>query len=546
MALTRRQLLALGAGGAVQLATPGLARAASPWAPASGACCNSLRVLEIFCYGGLSQWENFWLSRDDDDAEDGLNWRGAYDDVAALDWSGCDSTLDATDHVHFADATDEVDDDEVTTEVHWGPATRPLWPWRNRCRAVVVRPDEGAGVHFLGIHAALTGHRVGDPRAAGLGTALHRRAQTMSPRALPYAYVLTPADPGGFAYVNQFAVAAGTHPGAYAPLMIKMGNNGYGNGLDRSGIGQERDTLLHVLAAQYGRALEFRDSGSRIAARDYASYESALWNNWKAANELHDRLGGDKLALAENANCTEHDTYVAGSRHNSTRRSLQLAAYLMSSADARHVTVLDGGVHRVNGDSPYDTHNNPNDDGEVNYSHAQVTSGNLWNVLDALADIIAPSVSGGGPADKFATETTTPEIPSGLVTPGFHPNAKISLDDTLVVIHTEFNRTPNPKEGGGRDHSQGSGHVALLLGGPVSGPSIAGNIRVGDAPTTATPSTYFTQADLRAGLLLAADIDPFHSANFRTSDGFGPTVKPAAGSGEDTLRDNLYEHLLGV
>ena len=52
--------VAMGAGSML----PGVTSAA-PWGCSGGGACSlsHLRVLEIFCYGGLSQWENFWVSR---------------------------------------------------------------------------------------------------------------------------------------------------------------------------------------------------------------------------------------------------------------------------------------------------------------------------------------------------------------------------------------------------------------------------------------------------------------------------------------------------
>ena len=60
------------AGAAIQW--PGIA-AAAPWACSTPAACGlgNLRILEIFCYGGMSQWENFWVS---EDPGVGKNWRG--------------------------------------------------------------------------------------------------------------------------------------------------------------------------------------------------------------------------------------------------------------------------------------------------------------------------------------------------------------------------------------------------------------------------------------------------------------------------------------
>lgn len=177
---------------------------------------------------------------------------------------------------------------------------------------------------------------------------------------------------------------------------------------------------------------------------------------------MHQRLGGDLLALDTDSTCVLHPDYDAVSRDNATRRSIQLAAYLLNNAGARYVGAIDGGIARTpEGDSPYDTHCNgrKNDMGvdEALYSHVQVTSANLWNVLNSLAEVLRPPSGGSGSHGGRGSidELLNPTLPERVVYTGspspFSGNKTISLGNTLVIINTEFNRTPCVLD---RDHGR--------------------------------------------------------------------------------------------
>ena len=534
--------VAMGAGSML----PGVTSAA-PWGCSGGGACSlsHLRVLEIFCYGGLSQWENFWVSNDIGNA---LNWRGYSDEVAALDWSGCmDAPASATETSYFADS-------QAGTPVHWGPATRPLWSLMPYIRPVVVRPGTSAGVHALNIHKGLTGRRLGDPRAAGLGAAIAHHAQSLEPQTLPYSYVLSPENPGGFGYITNYATAPGIHPGSATPLSLRLGSGGFGDLLSRNGMSAGRDAVVQELRNHYRELLRFHGAGAPVRAPGHTSFEAASHYTHTAAEELDQRLGGNLLALESEDTCVLHPDFGGANADNATRRAIQLAAYLLSNADARYVGVIDGGISRVEGDAPYDTHGNGVGDGDggtmPGYSHVQVTSANLWNVLSALAEVLTPPPSPSG--QPFAsisqfTQTTLPQEPLvvGVPTP-FSPNKKVSLGNTLVIINTEFNRTPYVS-GYGRNHAESAGHVALLMGGPVNGGAIAGHIGIeGNDPDSAVPDDFATPADIHAAALEAMGIDIWATENFRQSDEFGPVTKPAASTSENAIRDNLRSHVLGL
>ena len=121
------------------------------------------------------------------------------------------------------------------------------------------------------------------------------------------------------------------------------------------------------------------------------------------------------------------------------------------------------------------------------------TSTNLWNCLSHLASVIR--------------------------TPGGPSAGKIDLDDTIILLNTEFGRTPSPTgepEDLGREHHPG-GYVTVLIGGPVgggNGPSVAGAI---GASGNAEVGKSFGPADVHAAVMLAAGVWPFEAENFNQS-----------------------------
>ena len=80
------------------------------------------------------------------------------------------------------------------------------------------------------------------------------------------------------------------------------------------------------------------------------------------------------------------------------------------------------------------------------------------------------------------------------------------LDTTLVVVATEFGRTPNIDECAGRSHNP-LGYTCLLAGAGVNGGAIYGKTDKNGKSTTTEPTTAL---DFNATIGWALGIDPSH------------------------------------
>jgi hypothetical protein len=141
---------------------------------------------------------------------------------------------------------------------------------------------------------------------------------------------------------------------------------------------------------------------------------------------------------------------------------------------ARFVSVVDGG-YLYYGDLPYDSHS----------SHLEYQSKNVHHALTTLA--------------------------ANINTVGENDPAKLNLDDTMVLICSEFGRTPYLQDTTGTNHFP-YGYVNVLIGGPVQA-GITGAI----GPDGYAVS-YVTPSEVRAGLLAGLGIYPFSPESFAVGD----------------------------
>jgi hypothetical protein len=155
------------------------------------------------------------------------------------------------------------------------------------------------------------------------------------------------------------------------------------------------------------------------------------------------------------------------------------ASLLTRETDAaRYVQWVDGGL-RPNGSGGHDTHD----------SHVYDASRNVTHTLQALVDII----NGPGETD---------------------PN-KLDLDDTMIVINTEFGRTPHRQGDTGLNHWP-QGMVNVLIGGPIT--KAERGIYGAIAEEDGFAQTWVRPAENRMLVMMALGIYPFSSETFAVGD----------------------------
>jgi hypothetical protein len=160
--------------------------------------------------------------------------------------------------------------------------------------------------------------------------------------------------------------------------------------------------------------------------------------------------------------------------------ALSAAAHLLThpTEPASYVCVSDTGLYEASGGGGYDTHTD----------NARDTAVNFDNMLQSLLAIINA--------------------------PGENDPTKISLDDTLVILNTEFGRTPGPQGPTGRNHHP-YGYATAFIGGPITSAQKGVTGAIGpDGMAT----MYATPSENRIAALLALGIWPFAQEAFAVSD----------------------------
>lgn len=433
------------------------------------------RVLEVFLYGGLSQYESFYCVPDH-----GQNDKTGYHlflasgdvDVAV---SACGLT---------GELAEPFAQDTSGQLVHLGPFVAPLRErpdiierMRISITAHDLEPHEGA------IPLALAGRPLGHPASAGLGAHVQRyfaerEALAGGNRGAPFAYVLssTALNVSPNDNVNS-AVATGLHPGAARPLLLKTdAPSKLTSLLERSALGGARgayDAAMQGYVDRYRARLRWGGSGEVIRsprAADVAAAHAALANSDVLVDVLEPKLLEPKGA--------DHcgDTAPIGT----TAMNLRLAAHLLThpTAPARYCCVVDAGLLKADGGGGYDTH----------YELPHTQARNLSHTLRELARLIRK--------------------------PGEDAAGKIDLDETLVVLTTEFGRTPYLQGAKGRNHWP-YGYPIVFIGGPIRGPQRG---VFGATTADARAQVASSPQENRIAALLALGIWPFSPEAFSVSD----------------------------
>lgn len=474
---------------------------------------NGYKILEVFLYGGVSPWETFYVRTGIADQFFGMDPQ-----VNNLGWAmACGGIPSPSTEVN------PFGSDAVGT-VAWGPSTKPLWRSDIFSRARMVVLQHNLEPHEAAIPYSLTGHVLGRPNFSGLGAAIsHRFANSGHP--LPYSYVLMPD--GGATVGDNFhgMISTGTHGGEHRPLLLMVGptSGNLGTQLQRTGMTSQANDLLRFFRASYADKL--RTNGIVARSKGYSAYTAGV-DNLLNASSLATLLGSAALVPSNTTGCASFLPGVPLTALDRTTAAVRAGAFLLSqpeaSGGARYVGVIDGGLMQAGG-AGYDTHGN----------NTLTTGVNIFNVCSALAGVIdAASPPAAG---------------------------KISLNDTMVVIKTEFGRTPAPNgsgDGAGRDHWP-QGYVNILIGGPIPSRAItesriAGSIGFNMAdrghalPVTITGSTvnagHFTPSEFQASVMLAAGIFPFQGENF----GIGDMSLATRDATDDATASQIRSRVLGV
>jgi hypothetical protein len=167
---------------------------------------------------------------------------------------------------------------------------------------------------------------------------------------------------------------------------------------------------------------------------------------------------------------------------DATAMNLKLATHLLThpTDPAKYVCVVDSGLKTADGGGGYDTH--------AENTHTQAR--NLSHMLEALMSLI--NLPGEG-----------------------DPN-KLDLDKTMIVLTTEFGRTPTAQGNGkGRNHWP-YGYPITFIGGPIRAAN-KGVFGATGPDAKATPNSSTPQEN-RIAALLALGIWPFAQESYNVSD----------------------------
>lgn len=450
-------------------------------------------ILEIFLYGGVSQYESFYCVPSLGQATS-TQWYSFLNDgniQAAVDKCGWSGPL-----------TEPFALDSNGAMVHLGPFVMPLRErpdvvsrLRVSMTAHDLEPHEGA------IPLVLAGRGLGHPGLSGLGAHVQRYFldQFPEPGRAPYSYALVAAASNGLPTDNIRTVTAiGMHPGAARPLMIEVDAAGdLTQMLSRQNIAvvrSEYDALMQHYIAAYHQRLRWKGQGPPLRAPRLGELEAGA-SSMANASAISGVLDPQFFTPLGGANCGETADV------DPMTMNLNLAAHLLTDpkTPAKYVCVVDTGLIGADGGGGYDTH------GENSLTQSR----NLSHTLRQLLAVVNK--------------------------PGENDPAKIDLDKTLIVLTTEFGRTPFKQGDLGRNHWP-YGFPIVFIGGPIRSENagiFGGCNEDGFATLASSPQ------ENRIAALLAMGIWPFAQESYNVSD------VPGAGS-EISAARLVQERQLGV
>jgi hypothetical protein len=335
-----------------------------------------------------------------------------------------------------------------------------------------LEPHEGA------IPLALAGRGLGHPTLAGLGSHIQRYfldRSTEQGRA-PFSYVLLSSD---FIATDNIrcATAIGLHPGAARPLSLKVdAASDITALLGRGTVGANRanyDKLMSAYLDRYSARLRWKEQGPLRAQRLYDLTSSA--ESIANADAISSVLESKYFIKFSGKTCGDFSSVDA------TTMNLKLATHLLThpTEPARYICVVDSGLISADGGGGYDSH------GENSHTQAR----NMSHLLKSLMNLINK--------------------------PGENDPNKLDLDKTMIVLTTEFGRTPFAQGSKGRNHWP-YGYPITFIGGPIRAGS-KGVIGATNEEAFATKSSSTPQEN-RIAALLALGIWPFAQESYNVSD----------------------------
>lgn len=479
----------------------------------SGLTRPDINILEIHLSGGVAPFDSFYYR-----PEASSQTRGFDADFDSLSWrTTCSNTpVPSRENLFFAK-----DLQGVGKDIHLGPISKSLWKPHILDHLRVIVSAHNLFPHEAAIPFGLTGLTLGNPRQASLGSPIqrHHRALDLSAgvtRTLPYSYGILPSTVDQFIplYLSLLS-SVGQHPGCARPLVMKIDDqfSNFVQQLNRSRMKSSANKLLDEYRQQFKRQLTFPATGLAVRSKGFADYETAVDNMFNSA-ELSTLLASAPYTIGANGpGC------ISGYNNLSdvVGTSLEMAVFLLtrpSNERARYVCMVDPGVLSGGGLS-YDVHN---------AGYPLKTSTNLWYLLDRLQSLIQ---------DPLAPD----------------PN-KLNLDNTLILINTEFGRTPfrssanqeNPASNG-TDHWP-EAYAQILIGGGIQ-KGVVGSIKDGtglDKVNIGVADEGYTPTDVKAALLVAAGVNPFEPDVFPV----GEISVSLQGATHIDTAVNLRQRILGL
>ncbi len=423
-------------------------------------------VLELFIHGGLCPWETFYCIDDP-----------AYGQIDKQMWwtfqSGVDSMsnwVKKNPEITGGMALQDFALDAKGKLVKFGAFADPLrqrTDITSRLRMHVMK--HAIFPHTQARALAATGVDLGSPRIAGLGTSVGHYLLDHPTSATGSASYVIAEGP----MILPFASLVGQHPTAAKPIELRVDGNP--SALFTSVAAQP--PLVHDVAGAL-----------RATYMARATVPGTKTHLRSAALTGLDTVDGQLKGLADlTQSLTPADflspggvSLVGAFSHDLTATKLKLAAKLLTqpATATKYITVVDT-------------------------SYGQNSSGFGIEAYDFHTTYIKRAV------DKYPAMWK--RLCAIINAPGEKNPAKLNLDETLIVINTDFGRSPVPQDSqNGRNHYP-TAYTTLMFGGPVGAAQMG---IVGAIDKFAQPFEALRPAETRAAVLVALGIYPFSKETF--------------------------------